>query len=165
MYNFLLQRYTGWFYNTKKFREAKTKEEQCKVPLESDWGDEKFPHWEKMREEYYEYCPKSKSKSKSNFVFCPKKIIERKKGEEKKRIQWLNDYFKKFGKKGNKKKTKKTSKKRKTKQKSKKKKTKKKSKKKKTKKKGKTRRKKKKSSREKRTKKSKGSKENLLGPR
>ena len=133
MYNFLLQRYTGWFYNTKKFREAKTKEEQCKVPLESDWGEEKFPHWEKMREEYYEYCPKSKSKTKSNFVFCPKKIIERKKGEEKKRIQWLNDYFKKFGKKGNKKKTKKTSKKRKTKKKSKKKKTKKKSKKKRTK--------------------------------
>ena len=118
------------------------------MPLESDWGEEKFPHWEKMREEYYEYCPKSKSKSKSNFVFCPKKIIERKKGEEKKRIQWLNDYFKKFGKKGNKKKTKKTSKKGKTK---------KKSKKKKTKKKGKKSRKKKKSSREKRTKKSKGS--------
>ena len=101
-----MQRYTGWFYNTKKYREAKTKEEQCKVPLESDWGEEKFPHWEKMREEYYEYCPKSKSKTKSNFVFCPKKIIERKKGEEKKRIQWLNDYFKKFGKNSKKKKKK-----------------------------------------------------------
>ena len=181
MYTLLSQGHTGWFYNIKKFREAKTKEQQCKVPLESDWG--KNYDWKKMREEYYEYCPKSKSKSKSNFVFCPKKIIERKKGEEKKRIQWLNDYFKKFGKKGNKKKTKKTSKKGKTKKKSKKKrtkwkskkkktkkkrkkkKTKKKSKKKKTKKKGKTRRKKKKSSREKRTKKSKGSKENLLGPR
>ena len=58
-----------------------------------------------MRKEYQEYCPKSKSKSKSNFVFCPKKIIKRKKNKERKDIQRLNDYFKKFGKTSKKKKT------------------------------------------------------------
>ena len=91
----------------KKYREAMTKDEQCNVTLESDWGlDYKTKRQkEKMRKEYQEYCPKSKSKSKSNFVFCPKKIIKRKKDEERKNIQRLNDYFKKIGKTSKKKKT------------------------------------------------------------
>ena len=57
----------------KKFREAISKEEQCKVPLMPDWGlnptYDKLPI-EKMRKEYHEYCPKSKS---NNIVFCPEK--------------------------------------------------------------------------------------------
>ena len=145
-----MQAYTGWIYSTKKYREAMTKEEQCKVPLDSDWG----PTYdtEKMSKEYHEYCPKSKSKSKSNFVFCPQQIIKRKKDEK---IQWINDYFKNFKKKSRKKKTKKKSGKKKTKKKSKKKKTKKKSKKKKTKKKSKKKKTKKKNKKKKTKKKSK----------
>ena len=68
-----------------------TKKEQCKVDLLSMWGS-KHPI-EKMRKEYHEYCPKSKS---NNIVFCPEKIIKRKKDI---RVQWINDYFKNFGKK------------------------------------------------------------------
>ena len=86
-------------YSSKNYREAMTKEQQCKVALEG-WGE-----YQARRKEYQEYCPKSKSKSKSNFVFCPKKIIKRKKDEERKNIQRLNDYFKKFGKTSKKKKT------------------------------------------------------------
>ena len=68
-----------------------TKEEQCKVSLDSDWG----PTYdtEKMSKEYHEYCPKSKS---NNIVFCPKNIIKR---EKDKKVQWINDYFKNIGKK------------------------------------------------------------------
>ena len=55
------------------------------MPL--NWGN----RTEKMRKEYDEYCPKSKS---NNIIFCPKKIIKAlDKGKEKK-VQWFNDYFK-----------------------------------------------------------------------
>ena len=50
-----------------------------------------------MRKEYHEYCPKSKS---NNFVFCPEQIIKRKKD---KKLKWINDYFKNFETKINKK--------------------------------------------------------------
>ena len=76
-------------YNSKQYREAKTKEEQCKVHLD-DWKN----RTEKMMKEYDEYCPKSKS---NNIIFCPKKIIKTlDKGKEKK-VQWINDYFKSLG--------------------------------------------------------------------
>ena len=39
----------------------------------------------------------------NNIVFCPKKIINREKDEK---VQWINDYFKKFGKNSKKKKKK-----------------------------------------------------------
>ena len=85
-----------------------TKEEQCEAKLESIWGPnpnyENLP-LEKMRKEYHEYCPKSKS---NNIIFCPKNIIKRKKDR---RVQWINDYFKNFGKKSKKKNGKKKSKK------------------------------------------------------
>ena len=75
-----------------------TKAEQCKVDLVSDWGKTyDKPQLEMMRKEYYEYCPKSKS---NNIIFCPKKIINRKKD---KKVKWINDYFKNFGKKSMKK--------------------------------------------------------------
>ena len=126
-----------------------TKEEQCKVPLDSDWG----PTYdtEKMSKEYHEYCPKSKSKSKSNFVFCPQQIIKRKKDL---RVQWINDYFKRYGKKGRMRKTKRKGRKRSMKKKRRKKK-KKRRKKKKSKRKKKNRRRKKKNRRKKNEKKSK----------
>ena len=92
-HTFLLQAEQGWHYNTEKYREAITNEVQCKVPLEDGWGKKPFHDKEKMRKEYHEYCPKSKLNS---IVFCPKKIIKRKKD---KKIQWINDYFKNFGKK------------------------------------------------------------------
>ena len=76
-----------------------TKEEQCKVPLDSNWGpNQDQMSIEKMRKEYHEYCPKSKS---NNIVFCPPKIIKRKKD---KKVQWVNDHFKNIGKKNKKKK-------------------------------------------------------------
>ena len=78
-----------------------TKEEQCEAKLESIWGpNPNYEHLplEKMRKEYHEYCPKSKS---NNIIFCPKNIIKRKKDR---RVQWINDYFKNFGKKSKKKK-------------------------------------------------------------
>ena len=89
-------------YSTKKYREATTKKEQCKVPLKPDlvsYQDQMLI--EKLRKEYHEYCPKSKS---NNIVFCPEKIIKRKKD---KRVQWINDYFKNLVKKRRKKRTKK----------------------------------------------------------
>ena len=70
------------------------------MPLEDDWGKKTFHDKEKMRKEYHEYCPKSKLNS---IVFCPKKIIKRKKD---KKIQWINDYFKNFEEKSKKNKNK-----------------------------------------------------------
>ena len=106
-----MQPVQGWEYNVEKYREAITKEEQCKVKVESDWalyplGIGQFPtnknmSLEQMRKEYHEYCPKSKS---NNIIFCPKQIIKRKKD---KKIQWINDYFKNFEEKSKKKKNKK----------------------------------------------------------
>ena len=88
-------------YSTKKYREATTKKEQCKVPLKPDWGSNQDQMTlEKLRKEYHEYCPKSKS---SNIVFCPEKIIKRKKDI---RVKWINDYFKNLGRKSKKKKNK-----------------------------------------------------------
>ena len=55
-------------------------------------GKKTFHDKEKMRKEYHEYCPKSKS---SNIVFCPEKIIKRRKDEK---VQWINDYFKNLAK-------------------------------------------------------------------
>ena len=104
-------------YSTKKYREATTKKEQCKVPLKPDLGSNQDQMLiEKLRKEYHEYCPKSKS---NNIVFCPEKIIKRKKD---KRVQWINDYFKNLVKKRRKKKTKKKGKDRRNKKKRKKKK-------------------------------------------
>ena len=100
-HTFLLQAEQGWHYNTEKYREAITNEVQCKVPLEDGWGKKPFHNKEKMRKEYHEYCPKSKLNS---IVFCPKKIIKRKKDRK---IQWINDYFKNFEEKSKKKKNKK----------------------------------------------------------
>ena len=80
-------------YSSKKYREATTKKEQCKVPLD-------LFLWEKMRKEYYEYCPKSKS---NNIIFCPQKIIH----QPINKVQWVNDHFKTLRKKTKKKKTKK----------------------------------------------------------
>ena len=91
-----MQPIQGWEYDTKKYREAITKKQLCKVDLVSLWGEN--PAYdklsiEKMRKEYHEYCPKSKS---NNIIFCPKKIINRKKD---KKVKWINNYFKNFGKK------------------------------------------------------------------
>ena len=138
-------------YSGKKDIEATTKKEQCKVPLLSDWGlnptYDKLQR-EKMRKEYHEYCPKSNS---SNIIFCPQQIIKRKKDL---RVQWINDYFKRYGKKGRKRKTKRKGRKRCMKKKRRKKK-KKRRKKKKSKRKKKNRRRKKKNRRKKNEKKSK----------
>ena len=81
-----LQPVQGWGYNIEKYREATTKKELCKVDLLSSWGPKK--PIEKMRKEYHEYCPKSKS---NNIVFCPKEIIKRK----SEKVEWINDNFKK----------------------------------------------------------------------
>ena len=59
-----------------------------------------------MKKEYHEYCPKSKS---NNIVFCPEKIIKRKKD---KKVQLINDYFRNLGRKSKKKKNTKKGKKR-----------------------------------------------------
>ena len=86
-------------YSTKKYREATTIKEQCKVPLKPDLGSNQ----DQMlieRKEYHEYCPMSKS---SNIVFCPEKIIKRRKDEK---VQWINDYFKNLAKESKKVKTK-----------------------------------------------------------
>ena len=94
-YNFLLQlanqsAYSGYSaYGSKEYREATTKEEQCKVPIDG-WEIGKSGDMEKMKKEYQEYCLKSKS---NNIVSCPKKIIKRKKD---KKIEWINDNFKKI---------------------------------------------------------------------
>ena len=99
-----MQPIQGWDYHTQQYRDAITKQEQCKAKLISIWGPnptyDKMP-LEKMKKEYHEYCPKSKS---NNFVFCPKSIIKKKKDVK---VQWINDYFKNFGKKSKKKKKKK----------------------------------------------------------
>ena len=96
-----MQPITGWDYNTKQYRDAVTKKEQCKAELIPIWGPnptyEKMP-LDKMKKEYHEYCPKSKS---NNIIFCPKSIIKKKKDVK---VQWINDYFKHFGKKSKKKK-------------------------------------------------------------
>ena len=99
--NIFVQPIHGWYYSDViKYREATTKKEQCKLAILSEWGSnppyDKLPI-EKMMKEYHEYCPKSKS---NNIVFCPEKIIKRKKDEK---VQWINDYFKNFEKKMNKK--------------------------------------------------------------
>ena len=68
----------GWYYDygTNLFREAATKEEQCKINLFSEWAKIKRNHEiEKMRREYNKYCPKSKS---NNIIVCPKDIIKKK---------------------------------------------------------------------------------------
>ena len=119
----------GWIYDTKKFRDAASKKEQCKVNLQSDWEGKppnpKYKKWEKNikenEKEFHEYCPKSKS---NNYIFCPKSIIKKTNDEK---VQWINDYFKNFKKrskkkKKNKRKRKKTKKKTKNKKKTKKKK-------------------------------------------
>ena len=82
-------------YRSRQFKEAMTKEDQCKVPLDGleNWSTEK------MRKEYDEYCPKSKS---NNIILCPQKIIH----QPINKVQWINDYFKNLGKKTKKKKTK-----------------------------------------------------------
>ena len=103
-----MQPIQGWEYDKKKYREAITKKELCKVDLVSLWGEN--PAYdklsiEKMRKEYHEYCPKSKS---NNIIICPQQIIKRKKDI---RVQWTNDYFKRVGKKGRKRKTKRKGKK------------------------------------------------------
>ena len=91
----------------KNYRDVMSREDLCKVPLEDDWGINPKYDKENMRKEYNEYCPKSKSKSKSNFVFCPQDIIEKRKVERgKEEVQRNNDYFKKVGKKSRKKKSK-----------------------------------------------------------
>ena len=117
-----MQPIQGWDYPAKKFREAATKKEQCKIDLISTWGPnptyDKLP-LDEMEKEYHEYCPKSKS---NNFIFCPKSIIKKRNDEK---VQWINDYFKNFGKKSKKKKESKTGKSKKKSKKSKKKKKKK----------------------------------------
>ena len=90
-----------------------SKKEQCQINLERDWGENpKYEKWRKNikehEKEYHKYCPKSKS---NNLIFCPKSIIKKRNVEK---VQWINDYFKNFGKKNkNKKKGKKNKKKKK----------------------------------------------------
>ena len=75
-------------YSSKEHREATTKEELCKVPIDG-WEVGKAGNMEKMKKEYNEYCLKSKS---NNIIFCPEEIIKRKRD---KKVQWINDHFKK----------------------------------------------------------------------
>ena len=100
-------------YSSKNYREAMTKEQQCKVALEG-WGE-----YQARRKEYQEYCPKSKS---NNIVFCPQNIIKGYKDKQKKdkqgnllykKAQRANDYFKSLGGKSKKGKTEKKGKKKK----------------------------------------------------
>ena len=95
-----MQPIQGWDYHTEKYREAATKEEQCKADLIAIWGPnptyDKLPI-EEMKKEYHEYCPKSES---NNFIFCPKSIIKKRNDVK---VQWINDYFKNYGKKSEKK--------------------------------------------------------------
>ena len=73
-----------------------SKEEQCKVPIKPKSSAE----IKQRMKEYRAYCPKSKS---NNIVYCPKKILKRKKEKE---AQCINDYVKSFGGKGRKEKSK-----------------------------------------------------------
>ena len=61
-----------YWYNPKKLRDAATKEEQCKVPIDvvgaGPWNIEN------RKMEYHERCLNSKS---NNNIFCPQKIIKR----------------------------------------------------------------------------------------
>ena len=95
-----------------KYRDAISKEELCKIGSFSTYfklakkGIKK--RMRKMAHEFSKYCPKSKS---NNLIFCPKDIIKKKNDVK---VQWINDYFKNFGKKNkNKKKGKKNKKKKK----------------------------------------------------
>ena len=84
------------FYSLKKHREAMSKEELCKAPIQPG-----MPAAIKQGiKEYRASCPKSKS---NNIVYCPKKILKRKKEKE---AQCINDYVKSFGGKGRKEKSK-----------------------------------------------------------
>ena len=78
-------------YNAKKVREAATKEEQCKVPIDDHLGGK----WrtEKRKKQYYERCLNSKS---NNILFCPQEIINTKKVQFKKYVQWKNDHLKDY---------------------------------------------------------------------
>ena len=78
-------------YNAKKVREAATKKEQCKVPLDDITNRE----WrtEKRKKQYYERCLNSKS---NNILFCPQEIINTKKVQFKKYVQWKNDHLKDY---------------------------------------------------------------------
>ena len=67
------------------------KEEQCKTKLVPIWPLLNTSKIEKMGQEYDKYCPKSKS---NNIIFCPKYIRKKRKD-----LKWINDYFKKAGKK------------------------------------------------------------------
>ena len=136
------------FYSSKKYRDAITKEEQCKVPIDL-WEE-----YHERRREYDKYCPKSKS---NNIILCPQKIINRKKDEK---AQWINDYFKNIGKKS-KERTRKKGKERRKKKKSKKKKSKKKRSKKKKSKKKKSKKKKSKKKKKKNSKKKKPKKKRM----
>ena len=72
----------------------------------NDWAGKtpnpKYEKWIKNikehEKEYHKYCPKSKS---NNYIFCPKSIIKKTNDEK---VQWINDYFKNFTKRGKKKK-------------------------------------------------------------
>ena len=61
-------------YSSKEYREATTKDEQCKVPIDG-WEIGKSGDMEKMKKEYQEYCLKSTS---NNIIFCPEEIIKMK---------------------------------------------------------------------------------------
>ena len=91
-------------YNSNEYREVMTKEDQCKLKL-NGWGSAT----EKMKKEYYEYCPKSKS---NNIIFCPKRIIKTLDKKKEKKVQLINDYFKNLGRKCKKKKNRKKGKER-----------------------------------------------------
>ena len=76
-------------YRSKEYREATTKEELCKAPIDR-WEVGKAGNMEKMKKEYNEYCLKSKS---NNIIFCPEEIIKR---NNDKKVKWINDYFKNY---------------------------------------------------------------------
>ena len=100
----------GGTYRSKKYREAMTKEQQCKVPrdglnwhqLAPWWFKEKMTQdglasWftEKMSKEYNEYCLKSKS---NNIIMCPQKIIN----QPSNILQGVKKYLTNLGKKSKK---------------------------------------------------------------
>ena len=88
-----------YIYDSKKYRVAASKEEQCEIEIK--WFNPKHNATKSEIEEiedYHKFCPKSKS---NNIISCPKKIIKKKKDLK---LKWLNDYFKKIAKKSKKKK-------------------------------------------------------------